>query len=288
MSDILGTIFGSKSKDKSSSTSSSTSHSGNYAFPFLQSTLAPTTQYLQKGGDMLGALLGINNPGNPGASTPTTTPTAPVNPNPVAAIPQSGPDWTSYLLNNPDVENDYNAHVSHRLFPTDTDYAQYHYQTYGQNEGRQLPMYGSAGPMPQNPAYAVTPDNPATTSTPTTTPQQDALNGFADSAGMQFLRDQGIKAIESSQAGKGLLQSGATGTALDKFGQGLAQTYLNQYMDQLLNYSRLGAQGAGILADVGSYSDGTSTGSSQGKGTGGKQGLVQTILGNPSAFSQGG
>jgi hypothetical protein len=100
---------------------------------------------------------------------------------------------------------------------------------------------------------------------------------------MNFLRDQGAKAIDASRAGKGILQSGGTGVALEKLGQGLAQTYLNQYMSQLLDYSKLGTTAGGVLAAAGDYSDGMSSGSSTGKGTGGKTGLLQILAGNPAA-----
>lgn len=93
--------------------------------------------------------------------------------------------------------------------------------------------------------------------------QTSALNNYANSGGMQFLMEQGQKAITSSKAASGLLNSGSYGTALEKYGQGLASTYLNDYMKNLLGYSQLGIGAAGALAGAGSHSQGT--GATQGK-----------------------
>jgi hypothetical protein len=81
--------------------------------------------------------------------------------------------------------------------------------------------------------------------------QTGALTNFANSGGMQFLRDQGNQQINSNMAAKGLLNSGATGKALEKYGQGLGSTYLNQYMSNLKDYAGIGLGAGGILADSG-------------------------------------
>jgi hypothetical protein len=99
--------------------------------------------------------------------------------------------------------------------------------------------------------------------------QTDALENFANSGGMKFLEEQGMKGITSSKAASGLLASGSYGTALSKYNQGLASTYLNQYMQNLLDYSRLGLGSAGVLASSGAYS--------KGSGTGPKQGLLSSF-----------
>lgn len=93
--------------------------------------------------------------------------------------------------------------------------------------------------------------------------QTGALENFANSGGMQFLMDQGQKAITSSKAAQGLLNSGSYGTALEKYSQGLASTYLNQYLQNLTDYSKLGLGAGGLVAQAGAYSKGK--GASQGK-----------------------
>lgn len=102
--------------------------------------------------------------------------------------------------------------------------------------------------------------------------QTGALENFANSGGMQFLMDQGQKMVTSSKAAQGLLKSGSYGTALEKYGQGLASTYLNQYMQNLLGYSGLGLGAAGVLAKSGDYSKGSAIGP--------KKGLIQTGIEN--------
>lgn len=94
--------------------------------------------------------------------------------------------------------------------------------------------------------------------------QTEGLNNFANSGGINFLREQGTKAITSSKAAQGLLNSGSYGTALEKFGQGLGSTYLNQFMSQLLDFSKLGLGAGGVLAGSGSYSKGNETGAKKG------------------------
>jgi hypothetical protein len=118
--------------------------------------------------------------------------------------------------------------------------------------GNQIPT-----PAPIAPIY--TPQN-----------QTDALEAFSNSTGMDFLRDQGVKALEGSQAGRGMLQSGATGQALMQFGQNLGKTHVMSFMDKLLEHSRLGLGAAGTLAGAGAWSKGSGTSS----GDGGKTGLI--------------
>lgn len=104
--------------------------------------------------------------------------------------------------------------------------------------------------------------------------QTDALNNFANSGGMQFLEGEGQKMVTSSKAAQGLLKSGSYGTALEKYGQGLASTYLNQYMQNLMDYSRLGLGSAGVLAETGQNSNQP------------KQGLAQILAGQAADFAK--
>lgn len=96
-----------------------------------------------------------------------------------------------------------------------------------------------------------------------------ALDSFANSGGMKWMQDQGMKGIESNKAAAGLLNSGSYGTALADYNHGLTSTYLNQYMDQVNNMGKLGLGAGGILADSGK----TSTSSSRGKKKNGSIGV---------------
>lgn len=103
--------------------------------------------------------------------------------------------------------------------------------------------------------------------------QQTALSNFANSGGMKFLMGQGNNMINSNMAAKGALHSGATLKALDKYGQGLGSTYLNQYMDNLFKLSNVGLGAGGVMSQAGNWSKSKSSGS------GGKQGIAGDIVG---------
>jgi hypothetical protein len=91
---------------------------------------------------------------------------------------------------------------------------------------------------------------------------------------MNFILDQGQKAISGASAGNGTFNSGATGKALVQYGQGLGQQYLKDYMDNLFNYAKLGLGSASALSGSGGVSQGAGTGSSSsfGYGQGSSQG----------------
>lgn len=96
--------------------------------------------------------------------------------------------------------------------------------------------------------------------------QAGALNNFANSAGMQWMMDQGNRMINSNQAAKGLANSGSTLTALTKYGQGLGSTYMNQYMDQLFKLSQIGLASGNLMSGAGQWSKGSGpTGAGAGK-----------------------
>lgn len=76
----------------------------------------------------------------------------------------------------------------------------------------------------------------------------DALKAFANSPGYQFQLDQGNQNILRNQAATGQLNSGATNIDLQKFGQGLAGTQFQNYVQNLqpfLNFSQGAAGGQG-------------------------------------------
>lgn len=92
------------------------------------------------------------------------------------------------------------------------------------------------------------------------------LDNWAKSGGMDWLMEQGNRMINSNQAAKGLLSSGSTLKGIEKYGQGLGSTYLQQYMDNLFKFSNLGLGAGGLAAGAGQWSKGTQTGAKQGLG----------------------
>lgn len=83
-------------------------------------------------------------------------------------------------------------------------------------------------------------------------PQMQALNGFADSAGMQFQQQQGANAINNLYAARGQIESGAAMKALQNYGQQTAlQNYFMPYMGLLGGQQAVGAGAASSIAGVG-------------------------------------
>ena len=59
------------------------------------------------------------------------------------------------------------------------------------------------------------------------------FQGFQESPGFKFARQQGIDAVDASAAGSGSLQSGSTLQALTEFGQGFASQARGTFLDRL-------------------------------------------------------
>lgn len=89
--------------------------------------------------------------------------------------------------------------------------------------------------------------------------QNAAFKNYQDSAGYNFIRDQGTDAIAGNQAAKGLLGSGGTLRAISAFGQNTANTFLNDYLKNLLGVNQAGTQAAGVISDAGKFSTGSSS-----------------------------
>lgn len=256
MGGIVRTIFGGPSKSKQKSTSTSSSSSYNQAYGPLLGALGPTLGYTRAGGDMMGALLGVGGGGgSPTYSNPGYTQ------QPVGGGGYSGGSPGSYA-DNPRFRGEVMP-LGRQNGGEESLLARL---TGGVNNARnQGAFHGySAQPAQQQPGGAS---------------QGSALENWANSGGMRFLRGEGVRAVEGSRAGRGMFLSGDTGRELMKFGQGLGSTYLNQYMDQLLNYAKLGQGNAGILASAGGVSQSQGTGQSSGSGQGEKKGLLPMIAG---------
>ncbi len=65
---------------------------------------------------------------------------------------------------------------------------------------------------------------------------------FFKSPGYEFRRAEGIKAVERSAASRGMLQSGPTMKAVQRYGEGLASEEYGDYMSLLGGLSSQGAQ----------------------------------------------
>jgi hypothetical protein len=92
----------------------------------------------------------------------------------------------------------------------------------------------------------------------------NAFQNYLGSTGYNFQLQQGQNAITSSQASQGLLNSGATGKALERFGQGLGGQYFNNYLGQLGTLSNQGLQAGQQIGSAGTVGGGTAGQISQG------------------------
>lgn len=141
-------------------------------------------------------------------------------------------DYAQYVQANPDLMAEFNR-VGDNFGGDMGQYGQFHYQTYGQGEGRQL-----GGPQASAPAVTM----------------GDASNAFGNyiansDYGFQF--GNGTNALNSGYAGAGTLQSGAAMKGIEKYRQNLQAGYRNEYTGLLGQQQAVGAGAASSLAGVG-------------------------------------
>lgn len=103
--------------------------------------------------------------------------------------------------------------------------------------------------------------------------QNTGFDNFKNSTGYQFGLDQGMGAITGGAATKGLLNSGGTLQALNKFGQDYASTKEGDYFNQLQSLIGSGLQGAGVIGNAGQVS------SSEGSSSKGAGGFIGSLMG---------
>lgn len=155
-------------------------------------------------------------------------------------------DWKAFWDGSPDLQKEWNSNSKLReQFSNDPNkYAAYSYQNglgdrqlndvsqNGATNGAGQPTGGADGPLSQSQGMT------------------QAYQNFLDSTGYKTNLNSGVDAINSSQAAKGLLNSGATGKALTRFGQGLGASYFNNYIQQLMGASAQGIQaGSAVLGN---------------------------------------
>ncbi|MDO9334931.1 MAG: hypothetical protein Q7T61_00890 [Caulobacter sp.] len=77
---------------------------------------------------------------------------------------------------------------------------------------------------------------------------QEAFNTWLQSSDYQFTNDRGMNAITGNAATRGMLNSGSTLKALQKFGQGNAQQYAGNWLSALNNQQSTGLSAGNALA----------------------------------------
>lgn len=198
-----------------------------------------------------------------------------------------------YFEANPDVKAEYDRILpnvdwnspwarQHGFVQGDPDaFAQYHYQTNGQGEGRAWPTAIAPTTTPTAP----TPTAPAPT-TPTT-PQQPAQNvagqnldpnglptgattsrygDFYASPDYQFRLDEGTRAITGNRAAKGLLDSGALGKGLINYGQQAASQEFGNWFNRIATLAGYGQSAVNGTTAAGQAAANNQTGIIQNQG----------------------
>lgn len=81
--------------------------------------------------------------------------------------------------------------------------------------------------------------------------QENAFDQFRASTGYDFRQQEGMNALNSGYAAKGMLQSGAAQKAAIRYGQDYGSNEFANYFNMLNGQNQLGFSGASALAGVG-------------------------------------
>lgn len=167
-----------------------------------------------------------------------------------------GPDFNGYLAANPDVAQWAQQAVAQGAYASPEEAAQFHYQQYGQTEGRQLPQTPAQAPTAPEAVQAdpnappdymnmARPDAPAAPEfmRPEAMQFQDYGQGpqfswdpsqIANDPGFKFETGEAAKGVNANFAARGKVRSGAAATALQDRLFGVAHTYGNDYFSRAL------------------------------------------------------
>lgn len=89
---------------------------------------------------------------------------------------------------------------------------------------------------------------------------------FWNNGGGDFLLNQGLGALTSKYSALGLDHSGAAMKGMEDYRNGLASTFLQNYIGDLTGFGDLGAKGGALTESAGEYSKGSGSESSGGLG----------------------
>ena len=110
-----------------------------------------------------------------------------------------------------------------------TEWAQYHYETHGKGEGRELPTVGGTEPG---------------------TAGAEALTRFRETTGYKDTLNAALGGISTNAAARGLLDSSGTGQIFQRTAADLARSSFGDFFDRLTGQQRVGMEAAGGLADI--------------------------------------
>jgi len=143
-------------------------------------------------------------------------------------------DWAGYLQANQDVAQAFSSDPNiQQQFGTPEAYAQWHYQNYGQNEGRQVSTTGGQDAVTGAQA------------------QQTAISQFEQSPMFQALAAQGESAILQNASATGGLRGGNTQGALAQFRPALLNQQIQQQFSNLSGLTSIGQNAAAGVGNAG-------------------------------------
>lgn len=155
---------------------------------------------------------------------------------PIAALGGGNGALDAYLTANPDVAQEARRVTADGEFTSPQDYAAWHYQHYGQNEGRAAPALNVPAPAAAS----------ASGGTGALSPWDQFRNG----TNYKWRYDQGLKATEGNFATRGALDSGAAEKAKITFGQNFASNELSNYMNLLAGQQQVGLSAGNAIMGV--------------------------------------
>lgn len=139
-------------------------------------------------------------------------------------------DWRSYLANNPDVAAEAQRAIATGQFTTPEEYAQFHYGTYGQQEGRMVPTVQGVSAMDA---------------------QRQAVSQFEQSPMFQAIARQGENAILQNASATGGLRGGNVQGALAQFRPALLNQQIQQQLQTLGGLASMGQNAAAGVGNAG-------------------------------------
>lgn len=209
---------------------------------------------------------------------------------PMGGAMGGGSPWDGYLQANPDILEHYQTLTpqQRRQYPTPQAFAEYHYNTIGRIEGRQMgqpdpqtggqqplqPMDGQAKPEINGGIRSVSPDGQ---------PVDPRTQALRNTPGYQFQLDEARRGIENSFGARGKLLSGGALTALSDRQQGLAD---NTYQQALQNAFNVANYGQNAAANMGAAGQNYATGAGNAFGNIGNA-AAQGAYGRADAFNAG-
>jgi len=143
------------------------------------------------------------------------------------------PNYSAYVQSNPDLMAEY-SRVADDFGNDMSAYGQYHYNSFGKGEGREVPGVQSV----------------TTGGTGTTGGAKSAFANYIINSDYAFQQQEGGNQVNSGYAGAGTVQSGAAMKALEKYRQNLQSGYRQQWAGGVANQQGVGAQAGSALAGV--------------------------------------